>query len=208
MSTRDPTRLLAAAKAWERAVVIPHCRQCARPCCALTDVVLDLSANEVHALYRIGPATKDNDLPSTIRRQGKRFFAHGAPCPAFDTGSHRCAVYDTDDKPLGCSDFPVYADGDGITADLRCEAVAAHLAGLEDALVEALDDGATLEVATDPDFPDTFVFFQVEDGTSKPTSTKQPTKQAPKPAAKQSAAKTTSPKVPKRPGPGAGRSGR
>jgi Fe-S-cluster containining protein len=155
-------RLSAAAKAWERDVVIPHCRQCSRPCCALTDVVLDLSPREVQTLYRIGPSTKAQDLPSTIRRQGQRFFAHGQPCPAFDTDSHRCGVYDTDEKPSGCSDFPVYADGDGITADRRCEAVKANLAGLEDALVEALDDGATLTVATDPDFPDTFVFFQVE----------------------------------------------
>lgn len=196
-------RLTAAAKAWERDVVIPHCPQCTRPCCALTDVVLDLSANEVQALYQIGSATRDNDLPSTIRRQGKRFFAHGAPCPAFDTGSHRCAVYETADKPTGCSDFPVYADGDGITADLRCEAVAANLTGLEDALVDALDDGATLEVATDPDFPDTFVFFQVDAGptaqpAAKPTS-KPKTKTKTKP-------KTTTPA--KRTGQSPVRSGR
>jgi Fe-S-cluster containining protein len=163
-------RLSAAAKAWERDVVIPHCRQCSRPCCGLTDVVLDLSPREVHTLYRIGTSTKDQDLPATIRRQGQRFYAHGQPCPAFDTSSHRCAVYDTDEKPAGCSDFPVYADGDGITADRRCEAVEANLAGLEDALVDALDDGMTLTVAADPDFPATFVFFEVEASSKKRAS--------------------------------------
>ena len=181
MSGSVVARLSAAAKAWERDVVIPHCRQCSRPCCALTDVVLDLSPREVQTLYRIGPSTKAQDLPSTIRRQGQRFFAHGQPCPAFDTDSHRCGVYDTDEKPSGCSDFPVYADGDGITADRRCEAVKANLAGLEDALVEALDDGATLTVATDPDFPDTFVFFQVEASPNTRASAKASAPRAKRP---------------------------
>ena len=105
--------------AFQREHVIPHCPQCSRPCCALTDVVLDLSFAEVKGLYRITSSKKDFDraLPSSIRTQGGRYYAHGSPCPAFDTTAQTCRVYATSTKPVGCSDFPVYEDGDAVTED-------------------------------------------------------------------------------------------
>ena len=153
-------RIVKAAKAFESDVVIPHCSVCTRPCCALTDVVLDLSLREATALYAI---EKARPLPAALRRHQGRFFAHGTPCPAYDVGGHRCRVYGTPAKPQGCSDFPIYADGDVVTIDLRCEAVAAHQARLEDALVDALDQGLQLTVSVDPDHPETCVSFGVED---------------------------------------------
>ncbi len=152
-------RLVQAAKTFEADVVIPHCAQCSRPCCGLTDVVLDLGQREALALYQI---QKGRPLPAALRRQGPRYYAHGAPCPAFDTSSHRCGVYDTDVKPQGCSDFPIYADDDVITIDLRCEAIAAAQQRFEDALVSTLNDDETLAISVDVDHPDTFVSFGVE----------------------------------------------
>jgi Fe-S-cluster containining protein len=162
-------RLEAAAKQWEREVVIPHCAVCTRPCCALTDVVLDLSAAEAETLYRIMPSSPK--LPSTVQASGGRFYAHGAPCPAFATSTQRCTIYDTGRKPKGCADFPVYADDDVVTADTRCEAVAANVAGLEDALFQALAPGETLAVLRDDGDDDgVFVSFQVE-GPPAPKTT-------------------------------------
>jgi Fe-S-cluster containining protein len=160
-ATSALARLEAAAKQWERNVVIPHCAVCTRPCCALTDVVLDLSAAEAETLYRITPSSPQ--LPATVQASGGRFYAHGAPCPAFATSTQRCTIYDTGRKPKGCADFPVYANDDVVTADTRCEAVAAHLAGLEDALFDALVPGESLAVLRDDGDDDgTFVSFQVE----------------------------------------------
>ena len=154
-------RLETAAKQWERDVVIPHCAVCTRPCCALTDVVLDLSAAEAETLYRITPSSPK--LPPTVQASGGRFYAHGAPCPAFATSTQRCSIYDTGRKPKGCADFPVYADEDVVTADTRCEAVAANIAGLEDALFEALAPGETLAVLHEGGDDDgVFVSFQIE----------------------------------------------
>jgi len=136
--------------------VLPHCPRCARPCCALTDVVLDLSPREASALYGI---TKKSALPASLRRQRGRFYAHGAPCPAFDLVTHRCGVYDTDAKPVGCTDFPLYRDGDEVVADLRCEAVRDNAAALEDALVQALPDDHELVVMQDAEHKDLFIRF-------------------------------------------------
>ncbi len=176
MNARQTTgvaRLLEVAKAWEAQVVIPHCAVCSRPCCALTDVVLDLGEREATALYAI---QKGKPLPSALRRRGKRFYAHGSPCPAYDVGGHRCTVYDTPKKPQGCSDFPIYGDGDVVTIDLRCEAVAQHQEAFEAALVDVLDrvldrvldagvdDGhdVSLVVSVDSAHPDTFVSYGLE----------------------------------------------
>lgn len=144
--------------AFQREHVIPHCARCSRPCCALTDVVLDLSFAEVKGLYRITSAKRDFDraLPSSIRTQGGRYYAHGAPCPAFDTTAQTCRVYGTATKPEGCSDFPVYEDGDAVTVDLRCEAAREHLAVLRERLAAAVGD---VDEARDADFPDVFVSF-------------------------------------------------
>lgn len=207
-------RLEAAAKQWERDVVIPHCAVCTRPCCALTDVVLDLSAAEAETLYHITPATPT--LPSTVQAHGGRFYAHGAPCPAFARSTQRCTIYDTGRKPKGCADFPVYADGDVVTADTRCEAVAANLAGLEDALFEALRPGESLAVLRDDGDDDgVFVSFQVEgppepkakaprvDANAAPTTTPTP-KRKPQPQGKPEPREK--PPAPPRPAPARGTS--
>lgn len=163
----------ARATAFQNDVVIPHCSVCSRPCCALTDVVLDLSFTEVHTLYRIGGRTTaknkrefDQRLPPTVRRQDGRYYAHGEPCPAYDVTGHACTVYGTPKKPQGCSDFPLYADGDGLTADLRCEAIAAARTQLQPLLQQAVDDvaaGAVVVVEeADDAFPDFFVRFVLE----------------------------------------------
>jgi len=60
--------------------------------------------------------------PSEVRTQDGRYYVHGKPCPAYRDA--RCGVYDTDLKPGGCSDFPLYVDDRGVlVADLRCEAL-------------------------------------------------------------------------------------
>jgi Fe-S-cluster containining protein len=121
-------RVQAAIHAYQQQAIIPHCVRCSRPCCALTDVVLDLSWQEAKTLYRIGSSkrTFDEGLqrgePAHIRKQDGRYFAHAAPCPAYREDK-RCGVYDTAAKPAGCSDFPVYVDGDVVVADRRCEAL-------------------------------------------------------------------------------------
>jgi len=148
----------AVIASFQREHVIPHCPRCSHPCCALTDVVLDLSFAEVRGLYQITSSKKvfERALPSSIRAQGGRYYAHGAPCPAFDTAAQSCRVYGTATKPRGCSDFPVYEDGDAVTVDLRCEAARAHLPALRAQLVAAV---GVLDERRDDDFPDTFVTF-------------------------------------------------
>lgn len=150
--------LLQAAKAFEADVVVPHCVRCARPCCGLSDVVLELSFAQTQRLYSITSSKKDFDaaLPSMIKKQGDRYYAHGEPCPAYGADK-RCGVYSTSTKPQSCSDFPVYDDGDAVTADLRCEAVRDNLAELRKRL-RAVAAGRLVE-ERDPDHPDTFLSF-------------------------------------------------
>jgi hypothetical protein len=116
-------RLVQAAKAWERAHVLPHCAVCSAPCCALETVVLDLDWPRVQKLYKIGKNQRafDAALPPMLKKQGDLYYAHKAPCPAYQ--DKKCTVYDSALKPPSCSDFPIYRDGDAVTADRRCEAV-------------------------------------------------------------------------------------
>jgi len=152
-------RLRAAARAFEEAVVIPHCQACQRPCCGLGDVVLELDFSQVQQLYRIEKPKKefDRNLPTAIRKQGDRYYAHGEPCPAFNATTRLCTVYQTTTKPQECSDFPIYEDGDVVTADLRCEAVRDNLATLRQQLAESV--GGALVEDKDDEFPDTFLAF-------------------------------------------------
>jgi Fe-S-cluster containining protein len=149
-------RLVRAAQEWEARVVIPHCAVCARPCCKLESVVLDLDWPRTRTLYRIGESQRvfDHGLaegrgPEHIRKQGDTYYAHGKPCPAYDEGAHRCTVYGTPTKPPSCSDFPIYEDGDGVTADQRCEAV--DVAALQKHCEE--QTGTRLRALPDADFP-------------------------------------------------------
>jgi len=52
---------------------------------------------------------------------------------------------------VGCSDFPVYADGDCLTADLRCEAV--DIDTLSAWVVDALGPETRVVQSADRDFP-------------------------------------------------------
>jgi Fe-S-cluster containining protein len=157
----DQRALLRAARAFEASVVVPHCAACRRPCCGLDDVVLALSFGQVQRLYAIEKPRKDFDraLPSTLKKQGDRYYAHGAPCPAYDLSTRQCRVYGTPDKPQECSDFPIYEDGGVVTVDVRCEAVRERLADLRQALRDVAGDD--LVEAADDEFPDTFVAFHV-----------------------------------------------
>jgi Fe-S-cluster containining protein len=113
-------------------VIIPHCPACTRPCCGLTDVVLELSWKQTHTLYRIKTSREafdqsvdDGSGPAAIRRATDLYYAHTEPCPAYDLKEKNCKVYNTKTKPKGCSDFPVYDDGGVIVVDHRCEAASA-----------------------------------------------------------------------------------
>ncbi len=156
--------LKRAGDAYQRDAIIPHCASCARPCCKLDDVVLDLDWKRAQALYQIKSSRRafnrslhDGSGPTTIQEHHGRYYAHGAPCPAYDGGG-RCRVYGTDVKPPSCSDFPVYLDGDGLTADTRCEAV--DVDALE-AHLRAAFPAKRVRRAVDPSFP-MFVTFDVE----------------------------------------------
>lgn len=138
-------------------MVVPHCATCREPCCALRTVVLELDWRRLRALYDIPETQRAFDArlaagqgPSYLRKQGDTYYAHGEPCPAWDVTTRRCRVYGTDLKPPTCTDFPVYADGDGITADTRCEAVAVET------LRRHLETsaGARLRAEPDEDFPE------------------------------------------------------
>lgn len=129
MKKRPPT-LAAAAITYQERVVIPHCASCTRPCCKLDELVLEMEWSQARALYKIGgtrhafdQAVHEGTGPEDIRESFGRYYAHGKPCPAYDLETRRCAVYATPAKPAGCSEFPVYKDGNVVTADLRCEAV-------------------------------------------------------------------------------------
>lgn len=150
-------RLARAAAQWQAQHIVPHCARCAEPCCRLRTVVLELDWRRLRALYVIEESRRAFDAtlaagagPAHIRKQGARYFAHGQPCPAFDEQTRRCAVYGTALKPESCTDFPVYQDGDVITADRRCEAVDV------DVLVAHLAAAAGVPVVAEPDreFPE------------------------------------------------------
>lgn len=131
---RPVDHLLKKGKAYEARVVIPHCPSCSKPCCALQTVVLDMTWRQAQHLYQIKgtkqaflQALHDEEAPSHLQQHLKeshdKFFAHGAPCPAYGADKS-CSVYGTEFKPHACGEFPIYADGDAaLTVDLRCEAI-------------------------------------------------------------------------------------
>jgi Fe-S-cluster containining protein len=155
-SLKRRATLAQAAASYQERAVIPHCRVCARPCCKLDELVLDLDWRRTQKLYRIGTSRRafDRSLhegtgPAHIREAQGRYYAHGAPCPAYDEEGRGCRVYGSDLKPEGCSDFPVYRDGDVVTADLRCEAV--DVAALQ--LHLEAETGRPLRATPDAQFP-------------------------------------------------------
>lgn len=150
--------LARAAADYQTAEVIPHCARCARPCCKLDALVLELDWKQVRTLWRIEEARPAFDRrlaagkgPVEIRESGGLYYIHSKPCPAFDPVQGGCRIYDQPLKPVGCSDFPVYEDGGDIIADLRCEAVDAD--ALARRLADAVGPDCRIVRRADEEFP-------------------------------------------------------
>ena len=151
-------QLRLAAASYQNAHVISHCTACTQPCCKLDVQVLELNWQQVKVLWRLeeSRAAFDRRLssgsgPEEIRAADGLYFAHRKPCPAYDEVQRSCRVYDQAIKPVGCSDYPVYEDGDCIVADLRCEAV--DIEGLVAWLANALGPEYRVVQSADKDFP-------------------------------------------------------
>ena len=117
------------AEGLQEALVLPHCPRCTRPCCLLDQVVIELTWEQVRALWGVEGDREAFDRalalgegPAELRAADGLYYAHTRPCPAFEQG--RCRVYGTPLKPRGCTEFPVYPDRGGLLVDLRCEALA------------------------------------------------------------------------------------
>lgn len=159
--TRDQGLALTlrdAAAAYQASAVIPHCPQCASPCCKLDKLVLELEWPQVKALWQrleSRPAfdrlLANGQGPSEIRAGNGLYYIHTKPCPAYDPAQGNCRVYGQPLKPAGCSDFPVYENAGEVVADLRCEAV--DLKALEAWLSRALGPEFRLEATADDEFP-------------------------------------------------------
>lgn len=163
MSRSAPRRhwaedLARAASAYQVAEVIPHCASCAQPCCRLQSLVLELEWKQLKSFWRLDAARPAFDRrlaagegPAEIRAANGLYYVHGKACPVYDEVDGSCQVYDRAIKPVGCSDFPVYEDGDCLVADLRCEAV--DLAALTGYVARSVGPGARIVQVADEEFP-------------------------------------------------------
>ncbi|GAB2181478.1 hypothetical protein DLREEDagrD3_17010 [Denitratisoma sp. agr-D3] len=150
-------QLVDAAAAYQAEVVIPHCPICAKPCCKLDALVLELDWRELKTLWQLKESRKAFDQrlasgngPQEIRPANGLYYAHKKVCPAYVPGQG-CRVYNQDVKPPGCSDFPVYENGGELMADLRCEAV--NLDDLKERLEQAVGKGCRVGATEDEQFP-------------------------------------------------------
>lgn len=151
--------LQKAAASYQEAHVIPHCVQCSNPCCKLQALVLELNWKQVKVLWHRDESRAAFDKllasgqgPEEIRKgDDGLYYAHRKPCPAYDQTRGSCSVYNQPVKPVGCTDFPVYEDGDQLVADLRCEAV--DLETLTAWIADALGPGFRIARSADRDFP-------------------------------------------------------
>lgn len=150
--------LAAAAAAYQVAAVIPHCPECAKPCCRLDSLVLELEWKQIKSFWRIEESRPafDRQLasgkgPEEIREADGLYYIHSKPCPAYDEAGGSCRVYDRELKPAGCTDFPVYEDRSSVVADLRCEAV--DLDALTDWLASAIGQEFRIVRSADKEFP-------------------------------------------------------
>jgi Fe-S-cluster containining protein len=163
MSNRESRRLLAeglavAAADYQVAVVIPHCTECAKPCCRLDPLVLELDWKQLKALWQIGESRTAFDRrlssgkgPEEIRARDGLYYVHRKVCPAYDEAHRSCRVYDRELKPSGCTDFPVYQDRGSVVADLRCEAV--DLMALETWIARSVGREFRIVQSADEEFP-------------------------------------------------------
>lgn len=152
------TELAAAAAAYQTADVIPHCTQCAKPCCKLDALVLEMEWKQIKTLWKVSDsrAVFDKRLaagegPQEIRESEGLYFVHSKPCPAYDQAGGSCQIYGQALKPVGCSDFPVYEDRGSIMADLRCEAV--DLKALTAWIARTLGPEVRIVQSADREFP-------------------------------------------------------
>jgi Fe-S-cluster containining protein len=163
MSRRESRRLLAegltaAAANYQVTVVIPHCAECAKPCCRLDPLVLELDWKQLKALWQLTESRTAFDRrlssgkgPAEIRAADGLYYAHRKICPAYDEAHRSCRVYDQELKPAGCTDFPVYQDRGSVIADLRCEAV--DLKGLTAWLGHSVGQEFRIVQSADKEFP-------------------------------------------------------
>lgn len=89
--------------------------------------------------------------PEEIRAGNGLYYIHHKACPAYDETHRSCRVYDQTLKPAGCTDYPVYGDGDCVIADLRCEAV--DLDVLTAWIARAVGPEFRIIQSADKDFP-------------------------------------------------------
>lgn len=150
--------LAAAAATHQAADIVPHCPSCAKPCCKLEKLVLELEWKQIKTLWRIDEARTAFDKglatgkgPEEIRESGGLYYVHGKPCPAYDDPSGSCRIYGQKLKPVGCTDFPIYEDQGDIMADLRCEAV--DLKALKTRIARAIGPGFRIAQSADEEFP-------------------------------------------------------
>jgi len=152
------SELAAAAAAYQVAAVIPHCAKCAKPCCRLDALVLELEWKQVRTFWHLDESRPAFDRrlsagqgPEEIRAANGLYYIHSKACPAYDEAGRSCTIYGQDIKPPGCSDFPVYEDLGSIIADLRCEAV--DLEALVAWLARAVGREFRIVQSADKEFP-------------------------------------------------------
>ena len=163
MSRRDVHLRLAkeladAAAAYQSERVIPHCAQCAKPCCKLESLVLELEWKQLKSFWQLAESRPAFDRrlaagqgPEEIRAGNGLYYIHHKACPAYDEAQGSCRVYGQAIKPAGCSDFPVYEDGGSLVADLRCEAV--DLKALVAWIARAVGPAYRVVQSADEEFP-------------------------------------------------------
>ena len=150
--------LAAAAAAYQVAAVIPHCSVCAKPCCRLDSLVLELEWQQVKVFWQVGESRNAFDKrlssgkgPEEIRAGNGLYYIHSKACPAYDETGRACKIYGQEIKPLGCSDFPVYEDQGCVIADLRCEAV--DLKALTAWIARSVGEEFRVVQSADKEFP-------------------------------------------------------
>jgi Fe-S-cluster containining protein len=158
---RGKGKMRAAVDAHQARVIIPHCPDCTKPCCNLDELVLEMEWKSAQALYQIKTTRSqfdqklhEGDGPSDLKESHGKYYAHTKPCRAYV--DKKCTVYGTDKKPEGCTDFPLYVDGDAVTADKRCEAIDIELVQRD--LEQSL--GRKLKRTVDSQY-DFFVTFEI-----------------------------------------------
>lgn len=148
-----------AAAAYQAAHIVTHCGVCVTPCCRLETQVLELEWRQVKVFWKVEESRPAFDRrlaagqgPQEIRAgDDGLYYAHKKTCPAYDEAGRSCRVYGQALKPAGCTDYPVYVDGDCVVADLRCEAV--DIAVLQDWIARALGPDFRVVRFADRDFP-------------------------------------------------------